>query len=406
MKLFLRERGAPVAVSPADWRSFRLEETVGALARAGVVRIERTSAAIILTPRNFVGEMHAPNVSLTIRPKDKALYDAILALAVQFDGKDAQNLSGIMDAAAGDDLATPFVESLVAALDDGLPWEYRSTEESTSQPRGKLRMSKTVSEFLSRGVLHRIVAIRHDRQQIQAFVNLIWAAYLSLPAAPGATQTLITAAARLIEALGSQDGFDAAEIAADASALLQDDWPETDATRRVMMAALAIVQHDLSSGRSTLFVPSGVARFTNLERVWERAVACLVEGALQPTDLVVALHGLATKGVKLFGDAGPTINPDVTATSATGDVILLADAKYKILAEGDSAGNASDIYQLTCYVNRTQSQTGLLVYLGSKDGVAVLGETESGGRILVVVISSDTLRLSGQGSLAYLLGAS
>ncbi len=405
MKLVLRERGAPVAVSPADWRSLRLEDTVGALARVGIVRIERTSAAIILTPHNFVGEMHAPNVSLTIRPKDEALYEAIRELAVQFDGKDAQHVLGTPGSDEGDDLATPFVASLAAALDDGIPWEYRSIEESTSQPRGKLRMSKTVSKFLSRGVLHRIVASRHDRQQIRAFVNLIWAAYLSLPATPGATQTLVATAARLIEALDSQDKFDAAEIAADASAFLHDDRSTTDATQRVMMAALAIMQRDLSSGRSTLFVPSGVARFTNLERVWERAVACMVDAALQSNDLVVALHGLASKKMKLFGSRGPTINPDVTATSATGDVILLADAKYKIAAEGELAGNASDIYQLTCYVNRTQSQTGLLVYLGMKDGVSVLGETESGGRILVVAISSNTLRLSGKGSLAHLLRA-
>jgi hypothetical protein len=336
-------------------------------------------------------------------PKDEGLYEAILALAIQFDGKNAQHLSERLGGDDGDDLATPFVASLAAALDDGLPWEYCSIEESTSQPRGKIRLSRTVSDFLSQGVLHRVIAHRHDRQQIRPFVNLIWAAYLSLPGAPGATQALVAKATRLIEALDSQDGFDAAEIAAEALEFLQDDRPATDATRRVMMAALAIVQRDLSSARSTLFVPSGVARFTNLERVWERAVACLVESALQDTDLVIALHGLATTGVKLFGNAGPTINPDVTAISESGSVVLLADAKYKVVTEGELFGNASDIYQLTCYVNRTKAQTGLLVYLATKDGVTALGQTENGGRILVAAISSDTLRLSGQASLAGLL---
>lgn len=146
-----------------------------------------------------------------------------------------------------------------------------------------------------------------------------------------------------------------------------------------------------------------MARFANLERVWERAVAHLVSQALHSKDFVVAMHGLAAKGLKLFGAAGPAINPDVTVTSTDGSVELVADAKYKILSEGEFGGIASDVYQLTCYANRTRPQKGLLVYLGSKDRTTVLGDAECGTRILVVAISSETLRSCGQDALAHLL---
>lgn len=405
MRLVLRERGTPVAVSPADWRNLRLEETVGTLANSGILRIERTSAAVILTPRNFVGEMHAPNVSLTILPKDQALYEAMLGLAVQFDGKDAHHHSQTSLAENGEDLATYFVDSLAAALESGLPWQYISLEEKTSYPRGKLRMGKTVSEFFSKGVLHRVVAARHERRQVRDFVNVVWAAYRSLPIAPGSTQPLVARASLLIEAFDDQDVFDISKIVSGAIDYLQNDKSEFDAARNLVKSALAILDYESGAGHSILFVPAGVARFSNLERVWERAVALLVSRALRSEDFTVAIHGLGGQGLKLFGDAGPTINPDVTAISADGSVALVADAKYKILSEGEFGGIASDVYQITCYVNRTRPQRGFLVYLGSKDRVTTLGKVECGAHILVICISPETLQSCGHDALIQLLGA-
>lgn len=405
MRLVLRERGAPVAVSPADWRNFRLEETVGTLAHNGILRIDRTSAAIILSPRNFVGEMRAANVSLTILPKDQALYEAILGLALQFDGKHARNYEETTDQDEGADQAAAFLESLVSALEDGLPWQYLSTEEITSHPRGKLRVGRIVTNLISKGVRHQVLANRHERKQIRAFVNVVWAAYLSLSMTQGSIQSLMADAARLIEALDPQDSFDVAEIVSAAEEFLEQNHSERRSARRLTEVALAILARDNVAGRSTMFVPTGVAYFSNLERHWERAVAQLVSQALLSTDLVVKVHGLAAHGLKLFGDAGPMINPDVVAVSVDGSVDLVVDAKYKMLSKGEFAGIASDVYQLTSYVNRTRPQTGLLVYLGSKDSVTTLGKAECGASVSVVAISSTTLRSLGQDSLAKLLTA-
>lgn len=115
------------------------------------------------------------------------------------------------------------------------------------------------------------------------------------------------------------------------------------------------------------------------------------------------MHGLAAEGLKLFGNAGPIINPDVTAFTTGGLVELVADAKYKILSNSEFGGIAADVYQLTCYVNRTKAKTGILVYLGSKDSVVALGKTECGASIIVVAISSETLKSHTQSALAHLL---
>lgn len=403
MELILRERGAPVAVSPNEWRNLRLEETVGALARNGILRIERTSAAVILTPKNFVGEMRAPNISLAVLPKDKALYEAMLGLAVRFDGREAQHHSEKSNAGEGADLATPFVEALAGTLEDGLPWKYDADEELTSQPRGKIQIGKTITQFISKGVFHRVIANRSQRKQLMAFVNVVWAAYLGLSLAPGSTPTLVARAARLVEALDPQDAFDVPEIVTAATDYLGGDQLPSDAVRTLVRAALSILNHDCDAGHSTLFLPSGVARFANLERIWERAVAELVAQAVQPQGLHVAMHGLAAEGLKLFGNAGPIINPDVTAFTTGGLVELVADAKYKILSNSEFGGIAADVYQLTCYVNRTKAKTGILVYLGSKDSVVALGKTECGASIIVVAISSETLKSHTQSALAHLL---
>lgn len=107
--------------------------------------------------------------------------------------------------------------------------------------------------------------------------------------------------------------------------------------------------------------------------------------------------------MKLFGRDGPTINPDVVVKSKAGDVTLVADAKYKVLAESEAGGIASDVYQLTCYVGRTRAPTGLLVYLGGSDSISSLGSTEGGGQIIVVRISATSLVLHGHRILAHLL---
>jgi hypothetical protein len=234
-------------------------------------------------------------------------------------------------------------------------------------------------------------------------VNVVWAAYRCLPNTPGATRTLVAKSSLLIDALDPQDEFELSEIESSAQKLLLGEQSLSPAGQSLVIAALAILENDRTDGHAIIFVPAGIARFINLERVWERAVACLVAEVDRSSELSVEIHGLAPDSLKLFGRDGPTINPDVVVKSKADDVMLVADAKHKVLAESEASGIASDIYQLTCYVGRTRAPTGLLVYLGSSDSISRLGPTEAGSQIIVVRISAASLVLHSHHTLSHLL---
>lgn len=404
LELKLRERGAPVAVSPNEWRQLQMEQTVGALSGKGILRIERNPAAILLFPSHFVGEFLAPGLRLTIQAKDEALFAAALKLAAEFCGKQTRHQTQERSTEDGSDLATPFVTALGECVEEGLPWEYDRLVEATCQPKGRPYFGKTIANFVSRGVMHKIVASRQERSQAEQFSTVVWTAYLCLRDAPGATETLIAKAALLTEAV-EHTGELSIPLALEAGArMLETEEHLSKAARSLVKAAMALIERAESSGTALLLTPSGIARFANMERLWEQAVAGLVSALMRKPD-AVALHGLSAAGVRLFGCGGPTIDPDVLALREDGAVNLVADAKYKVLGDRDAQGFASDVYQLTCYVERTRAANGLLVYTGASDGVIELGRSESGCRILVVRISAKRLASDGHSALEHVLEA-
>lgn len=402
LELKLRERGAPVAVSPDQWRQLQMEQTVGALSRTGILRIERSPAAILLFPSHFVGEFLAQGLRLTIQAKDEPLFAAVLKLAAEFCGKQTHHQMEEQSTESGADLATPFVKALGECVDEGLPWQYDRLVEATCQPKGRPYFGKTISDFVSRGVMHKVVAARQERSQAEQFSTVVWTAYLCLRDAPGATDPLVARAALLAEAL-EHTGELSVPLAIDTGAkILQAGALLSKSARSLVKAALALIERAEASGTALLLTPSGIARFANMERLWEQAVANLVSTLVRRTN-AVALHGLSGAGVRLFGPGGPSIDPDVVALGDDGSVNLVADAKYKVLGERDAQGFASDVYQLTCYVERTRASNGLLIYTGPSDGVVELGRSESGCRILVVRISASSLTSDGHHALAHLL---
>lgn len=405
MELTLRERGGPIAVAPSDWKSLRLEDTVGALGRNGILRVERTSAAILLFPSHYVGEMRAPNVKLTIRPKDEALHQAMLSLALRFDGREARHYDATVFGEDGDDLVLPFVRALADCVGEGLPWRYEREIEATSRPRGKPHFAKTIADFVSRGIMHKVVAGRQERHQAEAFVSVAWTAYQCLPSAPGAVPELIRRAAMLIEALQSTIELSGPDAIEAAETLLAESDALSKSARDLMAASLALLDREQRTGKAAVPLPAGAARFMDLERVWERAVASLVAEIETSADSVVAIHGLSGERLRLFGHAGPAINPDVVVSNKLGDTELIADAKYKVMGEKERDGIASDVYQLTCYVERAEASVGMLVYVGTTDSVSELGHTQTGNRILSIRISAELLISDGHQALARILVA-
>jgi hypothetical protein len=386
LDLILRERGLPVAVTPDQWRHLKMEDIVAPLSRHGILRVERTTAAILLFPSHFVGELRAPGLRLTIQAKDQPFFEAVLKLAVESSERKTHHQELKTSAGEGEDLATPYVRALENCVDEGLPWQYMHSAEATSRPKGRPNFAKTISEFVSRGIQHRIVA-----------------AYLCLPEVYGATQALISRAAILIDALEVYQELSIPAALEGGAALLAEEHLLSKSARALLDASMRVLEGVGRVGTALMTVPSGVARFVNVERVWEQAVAGLVRTAFP--DSSVALHGLASAGFRLFGHRGPTIDPDVVGFSEDGSISLIADAKYKVLGENDLQGISTDVYQLTCYVERTQATIGVLIYVGTSDGVVELGRTQMGCRILVVRISASRLISDRQEALSILLGA-
>lgn len=403
LDLILRERGLPVAVTPDQWRHLKMEDIVAPLSRQGILRVERTTAAILLFPSHFVGELRAPGLRLTIQAKDQPFFEAVLKLAVESSERKTHHQELKTSAGEGEDLATPYVRALENCIDEGLPWQYMHSAEATSRPKGRPNFAKTISEFVSRGIQHRIVAARHERRQLEQFSSVVWTAYLCLPEVYGATQALISRAAILIDALEAYQDLSIPAALEGGAALLAEEHLLSKSARALLDASMRVLEGVGRVGTTLMTVPSGVARFVNIERVWEQAVAGLVRTAFP--DSSVALHGLASAGFRLFGHRGPTIDPDVVGFSEDGSISLIADAKYKVLGENDLQGISTDVYQLTCYVERTQATIGVLIYVGTSDGVVELGRTQMGCRILVVRISASRLISDRQDALSILLGA-
>jgi hypothetical protein len=347
--------------------------------------------------------MLAPGVTLTIRPKNEALHDAILSLALDFEGRQSDHYSGKKSDGEGDDLASLFVTALADCVEDGLPWHYVNEVEQTSQPRGKPEFAKSVSQFFSRGIMHKVVARRHERRQPSPFLMVVWSAYRCLPSAPGVIPSILQEAALLMECFDAPADLSVERAIEFANDLLSDGQAQSPAEIALLSACLALLDRDKRAGAALLPLPSGLAKFVDLEKIWERAVASLVAASVEEAGSTTANHGLAAQKVKLFGVGGPSINPDVVVTSSEGRTELIADAKYKVLADRESEGFASDVYQLTCYLERTESPLGMLVYVGMSDGIVELGETRHGARVVTVRISADRLISDGRGALKRLL---
>ncbi|WP_181591941.1 5-methylcytosine restriction system specificity protein McrC [Mesorhizobium atlanticum] len=401
LKLSLRERGAPIAVGLGEWQSYGLDDTVGNLAGAGIIRIERSSDAVLLFPSHYVGDMRAPNVHLSVSPKDEDFFRALQTLSWEFVSKQAQEYEGKPIGNPGDDLATPFVQSLSKSVEDGLPWQYQKHTEATSTPRGKPQFSSSIAKFISRGILHRLVVTRQTRRQLQAFGDVIWAAYRSLPRSPGASPSLISLAAMLMEAVEIQRDLSLADAIETGRSLLAQNGLPLESSRTLLSAALALLELQSSTGMASYPLPSGIALFVDLERVWEQAVASLVQASQLGAGSQVSVHGLAKSQVRLFGTQGPIINPDVVVRSM-GSIWAIADAKYKVMTDGEQFGLAPDVYQLTCYTERTEAQIGLLVYVGTSDSFREIGTTHSGCRLYSVRISAGRLLSDRQLALANL----
>lgn len=399
----LIERGPPQFILSADWTAYDLELPMRSLAEKSVIKLVRTPTGVLLFPERFVGEMRIMGATLVIEPKSPTLLSAMQALALRATSKQARHFDPkIIPSTDQKSPAAAFVLSLVRALEIGIPWVYWTISKATSYPRGKIDFVKSIAHFGARGIRHRVIVAVHERIQEGELVRLVRTAYGCLQSAPDASTKLLGDAGILIAAFDPASPFDDLHQAATiARSLLARKPAFAKEIQQLIVCCLDLIEQQYAMAGAMQAVPGGVARFQNLERLWELCILRLVECCpLLSADTDVLDHGLSKSEVRLFPDGGPTIDPDIVLKS-NGNVSAVIDAKYKMLAADDSS--ASDLYQLAGYVGSASARLGVLVAFTEDEEDAVLvGTTEDGVPIISASVSPLLLFSEGEHALAKL----
>lgn len=408
MRLTLQERGSSAVISVEDWRSHSLDQPMKALASRNVLRIARSNAGFVVTPGNYVGELVLPSAIIRIEPKSPSVLAAMDRLAQMSKEKHLEDLKseGDPDGSNRGDPAGEFRDALVDCVYDGIPWGYARETHVTSFPRGRIEFGKTVRQLAAKGVRHRVVATRPVHRQNEQFNRVVQSVILILPSLSGVTLKVLREVHTLTQALDVAEPFDTSEEAIKAahSAMLNIAEGPNESAIRLLDCCIRILDAEHLFAGWVAHLPNGIARFRNIEALWERCVQVLVNGWLQSASISAdaRLHGLRGREVRLFRDGGPILDPDVII-EAEGEALAVVDAKYKLL-NPMSSGASTDLYQLTCYVRSLNANFGMLIHLAEKNEYAKLvGTTSEGAPIVVVTISDEFLLQERAAALSSLL---
>jgi len=128
---------------------------------------------------------------------------------------------------------------------------------------------------------------------------------------------------------------------------------------RLLAVVSIILQDEHVVWDEELAISGGVARFCNMDRLWEKAVwTAFTQATSRDPDFRAELHPLSNMRVTLFENGGPEIDPDAILYYK-GQPKLVVDAKYTMATQP----SADDIYQILCYSRRVGATRGILLYL-------------------------------------------
>jgi hypothetical protein len=346
---------------------------------------------------------------LRILPKSMELLTAMEAMAIEARARDARHFEPKVrgDKDEDQDPAGAFVRALLGCVSEGIPWHYGSRTSPTSFPRGKLAFRETVRSLAPRGIKHQVITTTPTRIQDLRIVRVVRAAHGCLANVPAVTQEMLANAETLISAFDLAEPFANLEQAiVTAKSCLTRSNGEHPAAAELIVRSLEVLSREYAAAGVICPVPGGLARFRNLEELWERCVLRLVN--CSPTlirDSAAQFHGLIALDYRLFSDGGPKLDPDIV--SFHGDrVFAIVDAKYKRMGYSESA-SAEDLYQLTAYVRRTSAHIGILVYFATDSSKAELvGTTPEGALVIVISLSAELLLSERENALEKLLARS
>jgi hypothetical protein len=399
------ERGPPRHITSSDWGALNLEAPMSSLEANHVVRLYRGESGVLVVPGNHVGELCVSGATIRVAPKSPRLHQAMERLALRAKQLEIATTRSQTTDEEGPlpDVEGAFIRALRTCVADGIPWEYARREESTSFPRGHLNFGASLRRHWTRGAMHRVVTALSYRQQLVDFARVVRAAHSCLGRDPSRAPASYSDAFRLIEAFTWTEPFPAAEHAVEAArTLIERSGLLSLAARDLAARSLDLLLREDILGSRVWIVPGGVARFQNLERLWERCVQRLVAcSPLAPPGTQTTFHGLTGLSLRLFADGGPVLDPDVVVARPPA-VIAVADAKYKRL--DDAQARAGDLYQLTAYVRRTNASVGALVHFDDEAEIAAaVGTTPEGAVIATFSLTPELLLMEGENALARLL---
>jgi hypothetical protein len=395
LRIKLRERGDPAVIQQEEWSLASAGIAVQELHRQGIVRLKPSGSYVLVEPGTLVGRFDSHSLQIDVAAKSEEMERKLrnsFTLWRKTVNQVDKDKSGKKPEQLG--LFASFELLLLRLLGEGLPWTYKSRNEVTSRPKGRILFGQTITQLLSKGINHRVVSSVQTREFVDDFAAALESARRRLTLLEKPDFRIAARVSSLIEIVGDRS-VPMAEACADQVMTKLESFSGRPALANIVAFCRQLFG-SLEPYRLSTTIGTGVAEFIDMEKLWEHAVQLIFQHQVPGDTIEVRLHPLRKSPRSLFHDGGPTLDPDIVITNGT-NAIAVVDAKYS-LAKSPSA---ADVYQLTCYVTRLGAPIGILVYVaeGAETVVSKIGTLDNGACLFACYVSLAAFE-SGNGPIA------
>ena len=328
----------------------------------------------IVRAKQHVGVLTTSDVQVLVRPK---IPIANILLLLESDGQALRPADGLFDY-AGDlefapAFATLYARRLESALAAGAMRAYVANEEELVTPRGRVDLARHVRT----GWQILPVPCRFDEYQIDTPLNRL------LVAAAERLARIAGVAAVTRRSLGrSLQRFEGVGPLRQSDTQLPHAFSRLDAHFRPA-ERLARIALDAGGVKDQVGRFTADAFFVDMNRLFEEFISNRLASLLSGRFAVGTQHRVPldlTGFVRMI--------PDLVLR-AHGDVVAVADVKYKVTSEG--IGRTNDYYQLLAYTTALNLRFGLLIYCQSEHEVLPRGIVvkHSGQALRTYAVSLD-----------------
>ena len=363
--LALREHGSSILVGTQAWANGN-DEMLELLAQNGIVGLTQYREGVLVSPRNYVGELRSPLGSVQIEPKiGRAPFAALLRLARRNNARTLAQLSpdgGICKDGAERDIVDEYLTLLAGAITDGLPIQYETRLDAVATPRGRIDFAKTFRQFTSRGIHHRVACMvfeRNERPDILMILRLAAEVLMGEYHLDRSQLVKLDLCMRQVSEVPLESTAEALE----AIPGVLRDYESSSSLLALMGSARRVLSGEDGALVQAVEGIAGHGRFYDSDLLWEKALYGALVSASGWSGLTGALHPWRGSRKPLFEDGGPDLDPDILFFEG-GDVRIVIDAKNKV----EDGPIASDVYQIVSYAMRTGASLAILAYMTTSSG--------------------------------------